>query len=46
MPTSSSRAPVRRNVVRIVVAWRAKASCAICMTRTCSRESFVGRRKS
>ena len=25
---------------------RAKASCAICRTRTCSRESLVGRRKS
>src|SRR4051795_5844367 len=40
------RAPARSSVVRIVVAWRANASCAICRTRTCSRESFVGRRKS
>src|SRR4051794_3409641 len=46
MPTSSSRAPARRNVVRMVVAWRAKASCAICRTRTGSRESFVGRREA
>src|SRR3954451_12472796 len=46
MPTSSIRAPARRSVVRIVVAWRAKASCAFWRTRTCSRESFVGRRKS
>src|SRR3954451_4160843 len=46
MPWSSMRAPARSSVVRIVVAWRANASCAICRTRTCSRESFVGRRKS
>src|SRR3954451_1740560 len=46
MPSSSTRAPVRSMDVRWVVAWRAKASWAICRTRTCSRESFVGRRKS
>src|SRR3954452_16429328 len=46
MPASSRRAPVRSMDVRWVVAWRAKASWAICRTRTCSRESFVGRRKS
>ena len=46
MPASSTRAPVRSSVVSTVVAWRAKFSCAICSTRTCSRESLVGRRKS
>src|SRR4051812_49575888 len=46
MPASSRRAPARSMLVRWVVAVRANDSWAICSTRTCSRESLVGRRKS
>jgi hypothetical protein len=37
---------VRSVEVKMVVACRAKPSKATCSTRWCSRESWIGRRKS
>ena len=37
---------VRNDEVKTGVAWRAKPSRPICSVRECSRESWIGRRKS
>ena len=46
METRLTAQTVRSDEVKTVVAWRAKPSKASCSIRECSRESWIGRRKS